>query len=318
MQIITGFHAIEEWLRAYEAAGVRNKTDSTGKSGKAGQAGGRTDAAAGEAGKATALTVLQDAAIQGSIHRSADAANRRTDSAKHTVLRLLYAKQGPRVKKIIAQAKLLGIHIEQHTMQELDSLTAPLPEYLQNHRGILLIDERPQEKRPALSSDALLAALCARETALVVILDSITDPHNTGAIIRSADQFGVDAVVLPERRSAGDAETIGKISSGAAAWVPLLYTANLVRTVEILKQHGFWVFGADARGEPLPHTAFPAKTVLIMGSEGSGISRLLKASCDSFTAIPTSGKLDSLNVSVAAGILMYEVRRQQYGGSPDS
>ena len=273
MQIITGFHAIEEWLRAYEAAGVRNKTDSTGKSGKAGQAGGRTDAAAGEAGKATALTVLQDTAIQGNIHRAADAANRRTGSAKHTALRLLYAKQGPRVKKIIAQAKLLGVHIEQHTMQELDSLTAPLPEYLQNHRGILLIDERPQEKRPALSSDALLAALCARETALVVILDSITDPHNT---------------------------------------------ANLVRTVETLKQHGFWVFGADARGEPLPHTAFPAKTVLIMGSEGSGISRLLKASCDSFTAIPTSGKLDSLNVSVAAGILMYEVCRQQYGGVPDS
>ena len=93
--------------------------------------------------------------------------------------------------------------------------------------------------------------------------------------------------------------------------MPLLYTANLVRTVEELKRNGFWVFGADAQGELLPHTTFPDKTVLIMGSEGSGISRLLKASCDSFTAIPTSGKLDSLNVSVAAGILMYEVRRQQ-------
>ena len=91
-----------------------------------------------------------------------------------------------------------------------------------------------------------------------------------------------------------------------------------MRTVETLKEHGFWVFGADARGQPLPQTAFPAKTVLIMGSEGSGISRLLKASCDSFTAIPTSGKLDSLNVSVAAGILMYEVRRQHYGEAPEN
>ena len=119
--------------------------------------------------------------------------------------------------------------------------------------------------------------------------------------------------MLPERRSAGDFQTVSKISAGAAAWVPLLYTANLVRTVEELKRNGFWVFGADAQGDPLPHTKFPDKTILIMGSEGSGISRLLKASCDSFTAIPTSGKLDSLNVSVAAGILMYEVRRQQNG-----
>ena len=192
-------------------------------------------------------------------------------------------------------------------------MTAPLPEYLQNHRGIILIDARPQEQAPKLSADALLAALASREKAFVVVLDSITDPHNTGAIIRSADQFAVDAVVLPERRSAGDFQTVSKISAGAAAWVPLLYTANLVRTVEELKRNGFWVFGADAQGDPLPHTKFPDKTVLIMGSEGSGISRLLKASCDSFTAIPTSGKLDSLNVSVAAGILMYEVRRQQNG-----
>ena len=262
MQIITGFHAIEELLRSVEAQ-LEKKNSATKNSGLR--------------------------------------------------LKVLYAKQGPRVKKILAQAEKLSLPIERRTDAELDKLTAPLPEYLQNHRGIILIDERPQEQAPKLSADALLAALASREKAFVVVLDSITDPHNTGAIIRSADQFAVDAVVLPERRSAGDFQTISKISAGAAAWVPLLYTANLVRTVEELKRNGFWVFGADAQGDPLPHTKFPDKTVLIMGSEGSGISRLLKASCDSFTAIPTSGKLDSLNVSVAAGILMYEVRRQQNG-----
>ena len=262
MQIITGFHAIEELLRSVEAQ-LEKKNSAT---------------------KSSALR-----------------------------LKILYAKQGPRVKKILAQAEKLFVTIEQRTDAELDKLTASLPEYLQNHRGIILIDERPQEQAPKLSADALLAALASREKAFVVVLDSITDPHNTGAIIRSADQFAVDAVVLPERRSAGDFQTVSKISAGAAAWVPLLYTANLVRTVEELKRNGFWVFGADAQGDPLPHTKFPDKTVLIMGSEGSGISRLLKASCDSFTAIPTSGKLDSLNVSVAAGILMYEVRRQQNG-----
>ena len=274
MQIITGFHAIEELLRSVEAQ-LEKKSSET---------------------------------------KSLE--SRKKTVGKKTLglrLKILYAKQGPRVKKILTQAEKLSVPIERRTEAELDTLTAPLPEYLQNHRGIILIDERPQEQSPKLSADALLAALATREKAFVVVLDSITDPHNTGAIIRSADQFSVDAVVLPERRSAGDFQTVSKISAGAAAWVPLLYTANLVRTVGELKQNGFWVFGADAQGDPLPHTKFPDKTVLIMGSEGSGISRLLKASCDSFTAIPTSGKLDSLNVSVAAGILMYEVRRQQNG-----
>lgn len=281
MQIITGFHAIEELLRSVEAQ-LEKKNSETKSS--------ATATKNSDAGKK----------IGGGM-------------AAGLRLKILYAKQGPRVKKILAQAEKLSVTIEQQTDAELDKLTASLPEYLQNHRGIILIDGRPQDQAPKLSADALLAALASRQKAFVVVLDSITDPHNTGAIIRSADQFAVDAVVLPERRSAGDFQTVSKISAGAAAWVPLLYTANLVRTVEELKRNGFWVFGADAQGEPLPHTKFPDKTVLIMGSEGSGISRLLKASCDSFTAIPTSGKLDSLNVSVAAGILMYEVRRQQNG-----
>ena len=298
MQIITGFHAIEELLRSVEAQ-LEKKNSATKDTDAEKTIGGGKAVANGKA-------VASDKAVgDGKAASGGKAAGLR--------LKILYAKQGPRVKKILAQAEKLFVAIEQRTDAELDKLTASLPEYLQNHRGIILIDARPQEQAPKLSADALLAALASREKAFVVVLDSITDPHNTGAIIRSADQFAVDAVVLPERRSAGDFQTVSKISAGAAAWVPLLYTANLVRTVEELKRNGFWVFGADAQGEPLPHTKFPDKTVLIMGSEGSGISRLLKASCDSFTAIPTSGKLDSLNVSVAAGILMYEVRRQQNG-----
>lgn len=298
MQIITGFHAIEELLRSVEAQ-LEKKNSETKNSATKNSAAGK------KIGGDRKAVVNGKAAVSGKAVGGGKASGLR--------LKILYAKQGPRVKKILAQAEKLSVTIERRTDAELDKLTASLPEYLQNHRGIILIDDRPQEQAPKLSADALLAALASREKAFVVVLDSITDPHNTGAIIRSADQFAVDAVVLPERRSAGDFQTVSKISAGAAAWVPLLYTANLVRTVEELKRNGFWVFGADAQGEPLPHTKFPDKTILIMGSEGSGISRLLKASCDSFTAIPTSGKLDSLNVSVAAGILMYEVRRQQNG-----
>ena len=300
MQIITGFHAIEELLRSVEAQ-LEKKNSETKSSAIATK---NSDVGKKIGGDRKAV-VNGKAAVSGKAVGGGKASGLR--------LKILYAKQGPRVKKILAQAEKLSVTIERRTDAELDKLTASLPEYLQNHRGIILIDERPQEQAPKLSADALLAALASREKAFVVVLDSITDPHNTGAIIRSADQFAVDAVVLPERRSAGDFQTVSKISAGAAAWVPLLYTANLVRTVEELKRNGFWVFGADAQGDPLPHTKFPDKTILIMGSEGSGISRLLKASCDSFTAIPTSGKLDSLNVSVAAGILMYEVRRQQNG-----
>ena len=306
MRIITGFHAIEEFLRAVEA-------DITGKSQRTGIAA----SSSGSKNRPQRLSHTNNASVAsamapevGKKPTMADTVSDQPTRSMHS-LRLLYAKQGPRVKKIIAQAEKLSIVIEPKTEAELVKLTEPLPAYLQEHRGIILIDERPQTQLPKLSADALLAKLASREKAFVVVLDSITDPHNTGAIIRSADQFGVDAVVLPERRTAGDFQTITKISAGAAAWVPLLYTANLVRTVETLKKHGFWVFGADAEGASLLQTTFPDKTVLVMGSEGSGISRLLKAACDSFTAIPTSGKLDSLNVSVAAGILMYEIRRQQ-------
>lgn len=147
----------------------------------------------------------------------------------------------------------------------------------------------------------------------VVILDSVTDPHNVGAIIRSCDQFGVTLVILPEKRGAKDSEVISRASAGAASWVPVAVVTNLVRAVQSLKDVGFWVYGADAGGTPAPTTKFSDKTAIVMGSEGSGISRLLSQQCDTIVSIPTCGKLDSLNVSVAAGILIYEIatRRNQ-------
>ncbi|MGP1455903.1 MAG: 23S rRNA (guanosine(2251)-2'-O)-methyltransferase RlmB [Treponema sp.] len=255
MRIITGFHAIEEILRA-----------------------------------------VQEGA-------SAECYDRKR-------LKILYAKEGPRVKKILAQARSLAITTECAPRERLQQLVGSLPDYLQDHRGVVLVDESDSQKADYTHADAVLAELYTREKAVAVVLDSITDPHNIGAIIRSADQFAVDAVVIPERHSAGGFQTISKSSSGAVAWVPLVYTANLVRTVEQLKAHGFWVFGADAGGTSLPEITFPEKVVLIMGSEGAGIGRLLRKACDFLVSIPTSGKLDSLNVSVAAGILMYEINKK--------
>ncbi len=219
-----------------------------------------------------------------------------------------YHKPGPRVKKILTRAAALGIPSSAVPGPELDRLASSLPPLARDHRGIILAQAAEAEQHiPDL--DEYLAILSQRETALVLILDSITDPHNAGAIVRSADQFGVDLVIIPEHRSATDPAAIARTSSGAASWVPLITVPNLVRAAEGLKKAGFWLYGADAGGESLDRIQFAERTALIMGSEGTGIARLLREHCDRIVSIPTRGRLDSLNVSVAAGILLYEVRR---------
>ena len=151
------------------------------------------------------------------------------------------------------------------------------------------------------------------ERQVVVVLDSVTDPHNVGAIIRSCDQFGASLVILPERRGVKDVESnevIARSSAGSSAWVPVAVVNNLVRSVQLLKDNGFWAYGADAGGENVTQMKFARRTVIVMGSEGNGIARLLEEQCDTIISIPTCGKIDSLNVSVAAGILLYENYRQ--------
>lgn len=225
---------------------------------------------------------------------------------------LLYASPGPRVKKILAQAKVLGVLATQVEKKELDSLVVNLPETAQDHRGLLL-RLRGESSAPSNLVDFSHWIRSVGDNALVLMLDSITDPHNVGAILRSCDQFGVDLVVMPERRSLKDPlenEVVGRASAGANAWVPVAVVPNLVRVAEQLKEAGFWVYGADSGGTSVTSLKFPEKTALIMGSEGSGISRLLEKHCDAIVSIPTTGRLDSLNVSVATGVLLFEVRRQ--------
>lgn len=145
---------------------------------------------------------------------------------------------------------------------------------------------------------------------LVLMLDEITDPHNLGAILRSADQFGVNLVVVPERRSAQANETVTKISSGAAQYVPMAVVTNMGRAVDQLKKHGFWIYGADMAGTSSYGAKFTKRAAIVMGSEGSGMRGLTRKLCDEIVSIPMNGHIDSLNVSVAAGILLYEYRRR--------
>ena len=236
---------------------------------------------------------------------------RSSQDKKETGLKILYAKPGPRVKKIISQAKTQGIPCSETTEKELNSLVSNLSETAKEHRGIVLISENEKQiSENKVDFDQFLKSIENKDSSIVVILDSITDPHNVGAIIRSCDQFGVDLVVLPERRGASESEIIGRSSAGASAWVQTSVVSNLVRTVEKLKEAGFWIYGADAGGETAGQTSLQGKIALVMGSEGSGISRLLEEKCDKIISIPTCGKLDSLNVSVACGVLLYEIKRQ--------
>ncbi|MDR0313596.1 MAG: 23S rRNA (guanosine(2251)-2'-O)-methyltransferase RlmB [Treponema sp.] len=225
---------------------------------------------------------------------------------------LLVAKPGPRAREIVALAIERKITVNRAGTAELDRLSG-------DHRGILLeVDDPLRETGTHISLEGFIASLGDRKDALVVILDEITDPHNYGAILRSCDQFGADIVITRKRRIAKYADAISKTSAGASAWVPTAEAPNLPRAVEILKEKGFWVYGADMEGEPGWDKDLRGRTAIILGGEGTGISRILKESCDALISIPSLGKLDSLNVSVAAGVLFYEVMRQRKTLNPKS
>ncbi|MCL2209856.1 MAG: 23S rRNA (guanosine(2251)-2'-O)-methyltransferase RlmB [Treponema sp.] len=216
---------------------------------------------------------------------------------------LLVAKAGPRAKEIITLAVNKKIRLERTGTFDLDGL-AP------DNRGIALQVEDAGSGAD-ISLEDFISGLEEDRGALVLILDEITDPHNYGAILRCCDQFAVDLVISRNRRSAKQASVVSQTSAGAVSWVAQSETPNLVRAMEDLKKAGFWIYGADMEGEPVYSKDLSGRTALVLGGEGAGISRLLRERCDSMVGIPSSGRIDSLNVSVAAGILLYEVRRQR-------
>lgn len=231
-------------------------------------------------------------------------------------IKIFYSKTGPRVKKIIENAEKTGIKVTNVSNNELDKMVSSLDETLRDHRGIVMkIENTSSVETNIVNFDSWIKSVATKEEKLtVVVLDKVTDPHNVGAILRSCDQFGANLVIIPEHNSANDIEgneIIGRTSAGASAWVPFTIVNNLVHAVEQLKNAGFWIYGADAGGETLSKVNFSEKTCIIMGSEGNGISTLLEKQCDTIVSIPTCGKIDSLNVSVAAGVLLYELFRRQ-------
>ena len=219
--------------------------------------------------------------------------------AKLLVARENAAKRGPRVKEILETAKKAGIPIETVEVELLSRIDL-------DNKGVVL-SVLGAGTQAGLSLEDFLESKPDR--ALVIVLDHIEDPQNFGAILRSADAFGVSLVVAPMRRASPLSDAALRTSAGAAAWVPTTFVPNLADALKKIKNMGFWVYAADMGGAPLPGFPLPPRTCFVLGNEGEGVSRLLLEKADQALSIPMSGHVDSLNVSVAAALCMYEYRR---------
>ena len=160
--------------------------------------------------------------------------------------------------------------------------------------------------------DILAAAEAKGEEPFIVILDEIEDPHNLGAVMRSAEGAGAHGVIIPKRRAAELTETAIKASAGAAEYVPCARVTNIARTIDELKEKGIWIWGCDMDGQEYSRADLSGGIALVIGNEGKGISRLVREKCDFIVSIPMRGKISSLNASNAAAVLMYEVDRQRH------
>lgn len=205
---------------------------------------------------------------------------------------------GGKLQRAIADAREAGISVRPMSSEQIDRLAGRGV-----HNGIVA--------DMAVGGYADFEEVIGRETTkFVLILDGITDPQNFGAILRVADGFGVDLVVIPQHESVGLTPAAVKASAGASQWVPVAQVTNLARAIEALKKKEYWVYAAGADGDRPDLIDFTGKVALVMGSEGKGIRRNVLEHCDRVVTIPMQGHVDSFNVASAAAVLCYEIRRQ--------
>ena len=204
---------------------------------------------------------------------------------------------------IIAKCAERRIPIKEVDSRKLDFLCEGA-----NHQGVALV---VAAYKYASVEEILENAKAKGEKPFIIICDGIEDPHNLGAIIRTAEATGAHGVIIPQRRSASLSPAAAKAACGALEYVPVARVTNLVNTIELLKENGVWVYAADMDGSDWVKENYSDGLALVIGGEGSGVGRLVKDHCDVVVSLPMRGKINSLNASVAAGVLMYEVARQR-------
>lgn len=207
---------------------------------------------------------------------------------------------------LIKKAKEMGIIIQETDRAKLDALTEG-----ENHQGVIAYVSAHSY---VSVDDILKKAEDKGEAPFVIICDKITDPHNLGAIIRTANCVGAHGVIIPKRSSAGINSTVAKTSAGAVEYTGVAKVTNIADTIDKLKKKGLWIAAADMDGESMYKTDLKGALGIVVGSEGSGVSRLVKEKCDFIISIPMYGEINSLNASVAAGVVMYEAVRQRNNG----
>ncbi len=204
---------------------------------------------------------------------------------------------------IISLAKEQGIVIKNVNDTKLSSMTNGA-----SHQGIVAVGACAEY----VSIERILDIAQEKgEEPFIIICDEIEDPHNLGAIIRTAESAGAHGIIIPKRRSASLNHTVFKTSAGAASWLPVARVSNIVSAIEVLKKSGIWIYGTDSLGENYTSANLTGSIGLVIGSEGNGIGRLVKDKCDFLLKLPMYGKITSLNASVAGGIFMYEIVRQR-------
>lgn len=207
------------------------------------------------------------------------------------------------LKVIVAKAREKGIIV-----QEVDKEKMALISKSNNNQGVVALC--PAHEYCELS-DIIANARAKNEDPFIILCDEITDPHNLGAIIRTADAVGAHGVVIPKRRAVGLTAIVSKTSAGALEFVPVARVTNMARTIDELKKENIWVACADMAGNDYFKSNLKGAIALVVGNEGSGVSELVKKKCDFTVGIPMYGSIDSLNASVSAGLIMYEVVRQR-------
>jgi 23S rRNA (guanosine2251-2'-O)-methyltransferase len=218
-------------------------------------------------------------------------------------VRITERRDDPRVRAIEEAARRQARVVERVDPQTLRQMLGDVA-----HQGV----SADIEPLPPWTEDDLLGALQDAPAPLLLALDGVQDPHNLGACLRSADACGALAVIVPRDRAAQLTPAVRKVAAGAADATPVVAVTNLARTLRLLKEGGLWVIGADAVGQKRPHEVdLKGPVVLVLGAEGTGLRRLTQETCDTLVSLPQRGTVESLNVSVAAGMLLYEALRQR-------
>lgn len=208
------------------------------------------------------------------------------------------------VQAVVEEARQRGVVLQYVPRVKLDQTAGT-----KNHQGVLLFMAAHDYHD---LDDLLQMSLRRTASPFFILLDGVEDPHNLGSILRSADGAGIDGVIIPKRRASPLTSVVSKSSAGAIEYVPIARVTNLSQGVERLKEEGFWVIGTDASAQTDYRKAdYTGKSLLVVGNEGKGLSRLIKERCDFLVKIPMMGRISSLNVSVAAALLMYEGMRQR-------